>query len=853
MAKAPAPSAVLPGPIHHTLPNGLDVIVQEDHAHPLASVQVWVRAGSIHEDEWSGGGMAHLCEHMLFKGTPTRSAQQISQEIQALGGYVNAYTSFNRTVYYIEGLAEKAGGYMAILADMVQRSKFDPEELTREKEVIRREMAMDFDDPGSTGQHLLQSTAFKRHPLRHPIIGHREVFDQISHADLVQFVKRHYSPNNCFLVITGAVDAEAVKALAAEHFGAWQRQPGDPVHLPVEPVQHAPRRATTTFATDITRISVGWPIPGDAHPDKPVLDVIAFLLASGRSSRLYKELRDARSLAHSVWAGAWSSAECGLFSLDVECDPADATEAEVAALEVLQQLLDKGPSPEELKKAIKATLAAQHRTLATTRGQAASLGNGWLVAHSLEHSQHYLRLIQKMTVRRVQEVAQQYFVPQRSSTVVVEPISESTKTAESKAPALVRQPVEKLVLPNGLTVLLGHNPRLPLVSLRAGFLAGVLAETDSNAGVTQVAAQLMLKGTKTRTAEQLASALEERGGSLHANGDAHRLTLGAEVVAGDEALALELMHDLATQATLSAAALESVKKRQLASIREEQEDPLTVALRQARREIFAGTAFARTALGTLNSVPSLKPADCRAHLKSHLVGGNGVLAVFGDFNPAKLKKQIATTLGKLPKGPRHLADLTQLPHHGVPGDWDNPMEKEQAVLVVGFRTVGLHHPDSYVLSMIDGACSDMGSRLFNRIREELGLAYYVGAQTFLAYGAGAFYFYVGTDPAKLKLARKEMLGQITDLAKKGLQADELARAKTTWKSSWLRAQQGNGPLADTMAWDELNGQGYEHFQRLPQIIGDITLKQVQTVAAKYLQPKNAFITQVQPNAKKPKA
>ena len=146
--------------------------------------------------------------------------------------------------------------------------------------------------------------------------------------------------------------------------------------------------------------------------------------------------------------------------------------------------------------------------------------------------------------------------------------------------------------------------------------------------------------------------------------------------------------------------------------------------------------------------------------------------------------------------------------------------------------------------MIDEACSDMGSRLFNRIREELGLAYYVGAQSFMAYGAGAFYFYVGTDPAKLDLAQKEMQLQIADLAKNGLRADELERAKITWKSNWLKTQQGNGGLADAISWDELNGLGHSHLERLPGIIDAISVKDVKRVAKQFFQ--SAHIVRVMP-------
>ncbi|MDB6118079.1 MAG: Peptidase inactive domain protein [Verrucomicrobiaceae bacterium] len=848
-AKVLPEAQLIPPPVTatvHTLDNGFEVIVQEDHAHPLVNVQVWVRAGSIHEEQWTGAGLAHLVEHMLFKGTAKRTPGAITQAIQSLGGQVNAYTSFNRTVYWIDGLAENVGGYMDILADMAINSKFDPNDLAKEKDVIRREMAMDNDDPNSAGQHLMQSTAFLRHPLRQPIIGHRQVFDQVERQDVVNFVRRHYAPNNCFLVVAGAVDTDAVLAAAKEHFGAWQRQPYAPVMLPVEAPQHAPRVNSRTFATELTRVSIGWPIPGDADLDKAALDVLAFLLGSGRSSRLFQELREKRGIVHNVWAGAWSSAECGLFSVDAECDPPDTKAATQGLKDVVETIKKKGPTVEELDKAVRSTLAGQFRTLATTRGQASTLGHGWLTMNSLEYSRLYLEAIRKIKPARVQEVANLYLNDNTSNLVVVEPEGTLAKTKAERAEIAKRDTVEKVVLPNGLTLLLGRNPRLPLISMRASFLAGVLSENEENAGITQVTAQMLLKGTKTRSADELSSILEKRGGGLQAHGDAHRLWFAADVVKGDEGIALDVIADLAMNATLPAAQLEQVKKRQIAGIREEQEDPLTVAMRVARKEIFAEIPFHRTALGTEASVKSLTVAQGRTLLKNHLTGANGIISIFGDIDPVAVRKQVQKTLGTLPKGRRHLEDMRDLPVRGKPGAWDRTMEKEQAVLVIGFRTVGLHDGDSQVLSLIDEACSDMGSRLFNRIREDLGLAYYVGTQSFMAYGAGAFYFYVGTDPKKLALAEKEMKGQIADLAKNGLQADELARAKTTWRASWLKAQQGNGALADSLAWDELSGLGYGHFEKLPALIEAVTPADVKRVAKKFFNAKDAFVVRVQP-------
>ncbi len=828
-----------------TLDNGLEVIVREDHEHPLVSVQVWIKAGSLHEEKWTGAGLAHCVEHMLFKGTWKRTASELSQSIQDKGGYVNAYTTFNRTVYWIDGLSDHTEGYLEILADMVQNSKLDAGELTKEQDVIRREMAMDNDDPGSVVQHLVQATAFRQHPLRHPIIGHREVFDQVSRDDVAGFVQRHYVPNNSFVVIAGAVNTEETFAAVEKLLGGWTRRPYEPVQLPQEPRQQGLRENSKDFETELTRVALGWQIPGEGHADKPALDVLAFLLGSGRSARLYQELRERLGIAHWVWAGAWGAQECGLFNTEAECDPKDANACREAMLNVIEQACSKVPTAAELTKAVRATINGQIRTLATTKGQAASLAHSWLTSGTLDASNQYLAAIRALTPARIREVAQQYLTPSTCTFVTVGPDVTQTKGSATGASG-EKNTAQRFELANGLTLLVRENARLPLVSIRAQFLAGVPAETVANGGVTQVSAALLLKGTKKRTAAQIAGELENLGAALHCSSDAHRYLLGADVMRGDEAQGLDLISDLILNATLPATQLAEVKKRQIASILEEKEDPLTVALRLARRHIFAGTPFERTALGTEKSVTDLKVDTCRAMLRQSLVAANGVISVQGDVRPQQIRKQIEKAFAKLPRGERQATHAQQHKLKGKSGQWERSMNKEQAVLVIGFPSVSLDHPDAQILSLIDEACSDMGSRLFNRIREELGLAYYVGAQHFAAMGAGAFYFYVGTDPLKIDLAQGEMMRQIEDLVKNGLTDDEIQRAKTTWRSSWLRAQQGNASMADVLAWNELNGLGYDYFQKLPAMVEAITAKDIRRVAAKYLAASQAYTVRVLP-------
>src|SRR3989440_8550915 len=200
------------------LPNGLTVIVQEDHSAPVASVQAWCATGSIDEDQHLGAGLSHVLEHMLFKGTKTRTTNQIAQTIQDVGGYINAYTSFDRTVYWID--VPKAGTIVAldILSDAVMNSTLPAEEYAREQEVIRREFAMGMDDPDRMAGQLLFATAFQRHPYRLPVIGHIDVYNQLTRDQVMEYYKARYVPNNLTFVIVGDVDAEAVYRQLGDFF-----------------------------------------------------------------------------------------------------------------------------------------------------------------------------------------------------------------------------------------------------------------------------------------------------------------------------------------------------------------------------------------------------------------------------------------------------------------------------------------------------------------------------------------------------------------------------------------------------------------------------------------------------------
>ena len=199
------------------LPDGLTLIVQEDRSAPVASVQAWCGTGSIYEDEKLGAGLSHILEHMLFKGTKTQSSNAIAQKIQDVGGYINAYTSFDRTVFWIDVPKDGVQSALAILSDAMMNSTLPPEEYTKEQEVIRREFAMGFDDPDRQAGLLLFATAYQRHPYRLPVIGEMEIYNQLTQEQVMQYYKSRYVPNNLTFIVVGDVDAEKIHQPKRRH------------------------------------------------------------------------------------------------------------------------------------------------------------------------------------------------------------------------------------------------------------------------------------------------------------------------------------------------------------------------------------------------------------------------------------------------------------------------------------------------------------------------------------------------------------------------------------------------------------------------------------------------------------
>ncbi|MEI8386293.1 MAG: pitrilysin family protein [Verrucomicrobiota bacterium] len=828
-----------------TYENGLTLIVQEDRSAPVASVQAWCGTGSIHEGERMGAGLSHILEHMLFKGTDSRPPGAIASEVQNLGGYINAYTSFDRTVYWIDVPAGGASAAVAILADATMNATLPEKEYTKEQEVIRREFAMGFDDPGRQSSELMLKTVFSESPLRHPVIGYLDVYNKLTREDVLRYYKSRYVPNNLTFVVTGDVDAGKIHDELGKLFETQPRRALEPVYVAAEPLQLGRRDAHEEFPTELTRLSLAWRIPGLTNPDTPALDLLGEILGSGRSSLLNTDIRERKELAHSISAGMMSMQNEGVFVIQAVADPDKREAVEKESLQILEGIKTKGVSKPEIERARRGLLANQLHGLTTARGIASDLGSNWLLARNLNFSKQYLDAIGKVTAADVKRVAGEYLRLDRMNSTSINPPGTLEKNVAAADESRSGK-VQKFALANGLRLLVREDPRLPLVSINAVFRGGLLAETKETNGITKLLTRTLLKGTKTRTAEQIAEQIENTGGSISSDSGNNSFGVSVDVMQPDIAKGLEILADVLLNPIFPEREVNLEKQSLLAGIKAEDEQPTSVGRNLVREHLFGSHPYALRNAGTAGSVPALSSGQLRAFQKEYVTASNGVISVFGDVKAGDVKALVEKYFAAMPSGQLAFQNAPVPAPVTAAAPVNAHLDKQQGIVMVGFQSVAVNDPDRAALELINEASNDLGSRFFNRIREKMGLAYFVGAGQFYGLAPGAFIFYLGTDPKKVEPVTRELRDEISLLAKDGLTEDELQRAKSKLIGAEAIRNQSNEALAATCATDELVGTGCDAYTRRKGEIEKISLDDIRRVAAKYFPASSSVEATVTP-------
>jgi len=823
-------------PVQRTvLANGLTLILKPDRSAALASVQVWVKTGSVHEDGQLGAGLSHYLEHMLFKGTARRAGRDISATVQAHGGYINAYTTFDRTVYYIDLPSEHTGVAVDLLADAVLHSTLPADECAKEKDVILREIAMTKDEPDNRLWESLFATAFREHPYRHPIIGHRDVFSAVTRDDLIAYYRARYVPNNLVVVIVGDIDVAATRAEVEKHFGGEPRRRLAPVLVPAEPLQLAPRAEHRFEAVEIARSALAWPIPGLTHDDAPVLDLLSMVLGSGDSSILWQEIREKAGLVHTIDASSWNPGSSGLFCVSITADADKREAASAAVLRLLARLAKRGFKAAQLRKAVRQLVVGEINSRKTMSGQASRLGAAEVVVGDLDHSRAYFARLSTVTPADLRRVLQAYLVPGRLTDVSQNPLSAAPAATAGETVASAVPDFTEVRLPNGARLLLQPDRRLPNLHLRLIVQGGPAFEPAERRGATALLATMLTKDTRRRTAAEVAGYIESVGGSFYPFSGNNSLGLAAEVLPPDADRALAVLTDAVLAPAFAAATFKLERDAQLAALREDADDVVTFARKLLRKKFFGPHPLALDASGDPEGVAALRAADLAALHRRLFVGPNVVLAVAGDFDPRKLAPKLKAFLARLPRTAAPRADVPEAARKlpAAAGDFTERQPREQAVVAQAFPGPRVNAPDFYVAEVADELFSGMASRLFERVREEKGLAYFVRSGRITGLDTGMFCFFAGTQPGRETDVLAEIDAEIARVQDGAVEPAELVRCQARLKAGRRQSLQTNGSRAMQAGLNALQGLPANDWKNYDAKVDAVTIADLAAFAQRH--------------------
>jgi zinc protease len=785
------------------LPNGLTLLINPDHRTALASVQVWVKTGSIHEDGHLGAGLSHYLEHMLFKGTARRSGREISASVHACGGHMNAYTTFDRTVYYIDIPAEHTEMALDILGDMVLHSTLPADEVKKEKDVILREIAMGQDEPDQRLGEALFATAFRVHPYAHPIIGYLDVFTAITRKELMSYYRARYVPNNMVVVVVGAVDVAAVQK-AVGRFFAGSRVGLAPVLVPDEPVQLGPRELHRFEKVELSRAGLAWHIPGLTHADAPALDVLAMILGAGDSSVLWQRMRERTGLVHSIDATSWNPGTTGLFYISYICDGDKREAAKAAIFGELQRLVRSGFPQTELRKAVRQLIVAEINSRKTVSGLASRLGMAEVVVGDLNFSQTYFQRLTALGPRDIQRVLKLYLQDINCSSVSLNPEISRSPACATGAAVSTLEDFQLIEISNGARLVLQSDKSLPKVHLRLCALGGPRYEPPQRRGATALLATLLTKDTKRSTAVAVARKVEEVGGSFSSFSGNNSFGLALEVLPPDFERALEVLSEAVLQPAFRPGTLAIERDAQLAGLKEDRDNVVSFGGKVLRQKFFGAHPFAIDASGDESGVAAITPRDLVRLHRQLLCAGNVVLVVTGDFEPGAVVESCRKFLERLKSGKLMPGGAVEkLP--AETGSFIEKQPRQQAVLFEAYPGPALLSPDFYVSEVMDELFSGMSSRLFARVRDDLGLAYYVRSSRLIGLDAAMFYFYAGTAPDSEKAVFREIAAEISRVVRGGVTKTELKRCQVRLKAAHRMGMQTNSSRAMQASLNVLYG------------------------------------------------
>jgi zinc protease len=840
-----------------TLDNGLTLLVKEVPGAKVVTVQIWVKAGSIYEGP-NEGGITHLIEHMIFKGTQNRGPGAVAAAIEEKGGQINAYTSFEYTVYHATLPARYWGTALEVLTDAVRNSVFDQSELEREKKVVLEEIGMRNDRPEVTFFEAMMKNSYTSHPYRLPVIGTRESVSSFSREDILGYMAKHYQPNNFTVVVVGDVHYEPVINKVTEVFADLPNQNVEQQEVSEEPPVNGVRLFTMEDSVNQSQMALVFPIPAFDDPDTPVLDVLSGILGQGDTSRLYEQLRNEKGLVYNIHSSAFTPKYPGLLEITATLDQKQIKEAMLASLIEIFKLKYVAVDEQELER-IKHSLESDFVfNLEKVEGQARVLGSFEALAGDPREDE-YLEKIRAVSLDDIKRVAQKYcdghrliagYLTPKESNInlnaeeLVQIVKEAEKVAKESIPSSLvpsyLSNVHRFKLDNGITLLVREEPQVPTVAFQAVFPGGLMGETAETNGAFAFISDLLPKSTEKLGSRELSLKIADMAGEISGFNGKNTFGLKAAFLSRFFDDGLELFRDIVITPAFDPEEARKISPERLAALKQQKDSLPAIAFTEFNQILFQSHPYALNSLGSEKAIGSLTAANLHKLYSLHAQPDTLVLAITGDVKAKAVYERVNRLFGSWRKTGVGLEkkDVVAPMPPTVPKISSLARNKEQVHIIIGFLGATLTSPDRFALEVADTVLSGQSGRLFTQLRDKQSLAYSLSSFNLLGLDTGSFGIYIGTSPDKEKEAIASVWQELKRIRSTPITKDELDKAKNLILGQYDLSLQTNSAQALDMALLETYGLGLDFGTQYAKAISQITVDDVMKAAAKYIQPEH---------------
>lgn len=863
----------------YQLKNGMKVLLIESHKSPVLSIQMWVRTGSADESKGEEG-ISHFIEHLVFKGSRSFKVGEIASSVEASGGELNAWTSFDQTVFYVTISKEFEDVGLKVISEMMGFPTFDEKEIDNEREVVIEEIKRSNDNPHRQASRQLFESMYKKHPYGIPVIGYTENIRSVSKKQILNYYNGRYNPKNMTLVVAGNLHEKQMRAKINGLFGEFQPQKMIKVRRAKELPKAKSEIKVKQAPFEETMVHLAWPVPSAKHKDTAALEVLALVLGQGDSSRFNEGLRVRKHLVNYAGASVFSSKDPGFFAISVSLNAKDLSEALNELMVELEKFLATGPTADELLKAVTNLSSEQYYSLETVDGLARKYGSYEDLFGDPAYFSKFMKQVQGLRMSDILRVAKKYLVPKTLTVSAMSPSpapeiqrqiqdfqkkfkSLSSRVKRGRAKAIPRrgskapkiklavksggsQKAELISLSNGAQLVVRPSFETPVVSMRCANLGGSRLEDAGNQGATDLFSRVWTAGVGPYSEIELGKKIDDMAASLSAFGGRNSAGLSMMCLSPF----LNEMTDLFFMALKEPRFEEAAVRREVKAMEEQmklrKDNPAQICMLEFMKVLFANHPYGRDPLGDEQSIKKLSRSMVNDLWSRTISPSQLAIVASGAFDKGELRERIEANIagwtGRKTK-------LPQFPLEYPKADRRMFVEskKEQSHIVLGFGGLAITDPQRYTLQVIQAILAGQGGRLFLELRDKASLAYSVSPLRMEGIEGGYFGAYIGCSPEKAKKALDMLRAEFDKLVDKSVGPEELSRAKRYLIGKHDIDLQKNSNISSALLFDHIYGIDFRETYHYAERIRAVTNDSVRELAAQIFR-RPAVISLVGPQA-----